>query len=235
MPEILTSYGKIEDAPESERQYCKMNEDGKVIYDNSGLFNALQSERKTAKQIQKELEELKNLQKKTEEPEKKNEKQAENSEVAELKKRLEIIEMQRKEEAEKSKKLLLQREVESGAEAAGFDRDFVALYNGVFSKDDSGLFVLDSDGTAKINPVTGKRMTAEEFFKEEIKRKPKFSKESASGSNSSFSGQLRQTQISKSEEKEMRERYETAIKNGNINLVTRLEKDAREKGFNFYG
>jgi len=180
MSEILTAYKTIEEAPEAERQFLQ-EKDGSIVYVNDGLLNTIDAQRKAEREARAEAERYRNQleaaksesQKQAEKKEQEKEKEPQKSpKETELEKRLAVIEAEREREREENKRLRLENLKTAAAEQAGIHPEATKIFDSAFGLDESGqIFVKDSDGTPKINPRTGERLTAAEYMQETGKSK----------------------------------------------------------------
>lgn len=246
MSEILTAYKTIDEAPEAERPYLKETEAG-ILYDNTGLKNTVESQRRAerearaeAERYRNQLEALKNesekqSEKKTDTAE--NKKSAEAEKIAELEKGLELMKSERERERLENLRMRLHAQIKEAIAANNMQDKAFKTYKDDFAFDESGkVFVKDEDGKPKLNPATGERLSISDYLKEEAKADPWLLKNSASGTGASgtgLRGAVNQVAVSAAEIRTMKEKYTEAIKNGDAETVRRLTKIAREQGIKF--
>lgn len=243
MSEILTAYKTIEEAPEAEKPYLKETEGG-IIYDNTGLKNTVESQRRAerearaeAERYRSQLEALKN------ESEKQSEKKADAAEtkksadaekIAELEKGMQLIKSQWEREQQENLKLKLHTQIKEAIAANNMQDKAFKAYKDDFDFDESGkVFVKDEDGKPKLNPATGERLSISDYLKEEAKADPWLLKNSASGTGASgtgLRGAVNQVAASAAEIRTMKEKYKEAAISGNYRLVQKLETDAFKMG-----
>jgi len=244
MSEILTGYAAIEDAPETEQKFLKQGEDGKIYYQNDGLLTTLEAQRKAEREAKTEAERLKAQlealkteaqkaadQKQNEKP---KEEPKETAEMLELKKRLETIEAERQREQLENKRLKLDQIKQQAAERAGIRPEAVKMYNDDFAIDEKGqVFIKDMDGTPKINPVSGQRMTPEEFFTSEAKSKRWIAKDAGAGAGFTGSaGYQQQATATATEIRDLKAQYKEALRSGDGKRLHNITESARQKGIN---
>jgi len=243
MSEILTAYKSIDEAPEAEKPYLKETEGG-IIYDNTGLKNTVESQRRAerearaeAERYRSQLEALKN------ESEKHSEKKADTAEtkksaeaekIAELEKGLELMKSERERERLENMRMRLHTQIKEAIAANNMQEKAFKAYKDDFAFDESGkVFVKDEDGKPRLNPATGERLTISDYLKEEAKADPWLLKNSASGTGASgtgLRGAVNQVAASAAEIRTMKEKYREAAINGNFRLVQKLETDAFRMG-----
>ena len=244
MSEILTGYAAIEDAPETEQKFLKQGEDGKIYYQNDGLLATLEAQRKAEREAKTEAERLKAQlealkteaqraadQKQTEKP---KDEPKETAEMMILKKRIETIEAERQREQLENKRLKLDQIKQQAAERAGIRPEAVKMYNDDFAVDEKGqVFIKDMDGTPKINPVTGQRMTPEEFFTSEAKSKRWIAKDAGAGAGFTGSaGYQQRATATATEIRDLKTSYKEALKSGDTRTLKEITNTARSRGIN---
>jgi hypothetical protein len=243
MSEILTAYKSIDEAPEAEKPYLKETEGG-IIYDNTGLKNTVESQRRAEREARAEAERYRNqLEALKNESEKQSEKKADTAEtkksaeadkIAELEKGLELMKSERERERLENLRMRLHAQVKEAIAANNMQDKAFKTYKDDFDFDESGkVFVKDEDGKPKLNPATGERLSISDYLKEEAKADPWLLKNSASGTGASgtgLRGAVNQVAASAAEIRTMKEDYRKAQMAGNVNLVQKLLITAAEKG-----
>ena len=248
MSKIKTGYKTLEEAPETERQFCVV--EGKdVFYVNDGLLKTVEDQRKSenqakgdaerlkgdAEKLKAEIEALKKAPPKDQKPlDKKDQKPpTESPEILELKKQLQVIQGERTKEKETLTRLTRAKKLEAAAIKAEMRPQAVRSFDESIGYDETGEYIRDDDGTAKIDPLTGKRETLEKYFTDCVKANPWAANEKK-GSGPATSGGLRgavNSAISDGEATKLKKEYREAIQNNNLRLVTTLEDKAQAGGF----
>jgi len=237
MSKILTGFASVEEAPEADRQFMQV-EEGKVYYVNDGLLATLDAQRKAERIAKAEaekaiaaMEELKRLASQHQPKADPTNEPKTNAELEELKKSIATIQAEREREKAENQRLRVEQEKSRAAEAAGLRAECLPIFDQSIGHDEKGPFIKDIDGTAKIDPATGQRMTLASFYQSEVKAKPWAAKESGAGSGFSGSaGYQRQAVATATEIRDIKSKYQEAVLSGNLKAVDRLEKQAFEKG-----
>lgn len=239
MSRILTAYSaeELEQLADDDKKFL-IEEDGKVFYDPSPLLRTLENQRKAEREAKAEADKVKAqieaLKNESEKVAKKEEPKS-NDELLELQKALKAMQDQMTHERTQNAKLKMQQIVIQAAELAGMRSECVKLFDERIAQDDKGTFILDVDNTPKIDPLTGERISVEDFFKQELKTKPWAAKDMGSGASfegSGIRGQINKVQTSKTQEKEIRKGYQEAVLNGNTNAMQKFRMKAIQAGIN---
>lgn len=239
MPKILTGYTSLEEVAEDQRQFYSI-EDEKVFYQNDGLITALTSERNQSKEAKAEAERLKaeverltNLKPEDKEDTKDEpEDKADNSEFLEMQKSLKLLQDENNRNKEIAENLSIQSIKESQAKEANFNPKYLKLYDDEISKDERGIFIKDTDGTAKVNPLTGQRLSLKEFYESKVKDDPnmRVSSPQGSGFSSGFSGSMNSVQATSTRVKEIKDLYNKACMSGDSKQMSKLLQKAMTEG-----
>lgn len=243
MSKVLTAYS-VEDFNELNEDDKKflVEEDGKVFYDPSPLLRTLENQRKAereakaeAERIKAQIEILKSENSKAVKQEEKKEEPQDSAQLLEMQKALKAMQDQMSLERQQNAKLKMQQQTARAAEAVGMRSECVKLFEGQIASDDRGAFVLDVDGTPKIDPMTGDRISIEDYFKDYLKSNSWASKDASSGASfegSGIRGQINKVQTSKTQEREIRKGYQEAVLSGNKNAIQKFRLKAINAGIN---